>query len=236
MRAASRFTCSRTMLGPVLPQADNVPGTIVTVHPWSTLGGSEHNTVGLAKAIVRKSRWRVVTFQLMSRFAAYGILTRHSYEVKQIVDVSLWVSKTFGPKVVLLGSSAGAPFAGSAMSNLLEMKDMSQTDMDLKAYIGVGYTFGRFASLAFGGHFSSVVGSNKKSEDDCKRLPPRLFVMGENDEFTSVQQLTDKTTEMRKYGETEVSLVRGVGHFQLESPGYDPIVADIAIDWLGKLK
>ncbi|EJK77325.1 hypothetical protein THAOC_00850, partial [Thalassiosira oceanica] len=77
---------------------DVLLGTIVTVHPWSTLGGSEHNTVGLAKAIVRKSRWRVVTFQLMSRFAAYGILTSHSYEVQQITDVSLWASTTFGPK------------------------------------------------------------------------------------------------------------------------------------------
>lgn len=212
---------------------DVLLGTIVTVHPWSTLGGSEHNTVGLAKAIVRKSRWRVVTFQLMSRFAAYGILTSHSYEVQQITDVSLWASTTFGPKVVLLGSSAGAPFAGSAMSNLLDKKDLS---IDLKAYIGVGYTFGRVASLAFGGHFSSVVGSNMKSKDtDCKQLPPRLFIMGENDEFTSVQQLKEKATEMRKYGETDISIVRGVGHFQLESPGHDPIVADIVIDWLGKL-
>lgn len=196
--------------------------------------------MGLAKAIVRKSpRWRVVTFQLMSRFAAYGVLTSHSYEVQQIVDVSLWASKTFGQKIVLVGSSAGAPFAGSAMSNLLDMKEMSQVDMDLEAYIGVGYTFGRFASLAFGGHFSSVMGSNRNSKakggSDCEQLPPRLFVMGENDEFTSVQQLTERATEMRKYGETDISIVPRVGHFQLESPGHDPIVADIVIDWLGKL-
>ena len=59
--------------------------------------------------------------------------------------------------------------------------------------------------------------------------------MGENDEFTSVQQLTERANEMRKYGETDISIVPRVGHFQLESPGHDPIVADIVIDWLGKL-
>ena len=153
----------------------------------------------------------------MSRFAAYGVLTSHSYEVQQILDVSLWASKTFGQKIVLVGSSAGAPFAGSAMSNLLDMKEMSQVDMDLRAYIGVGYTFGRFASLAFGGHFSSVMGSNRNSKakggSGCEQLPPRLFVMGENDEFTSVQQLTERANEMRKMARQTYLLFRGLATF-----------------------
>ena len=42
--------------------------TIVTVHPWATLGGGEHNCIGVAKHLAAAGL-RTVTFQLKSSFA-----------------------------------------------------------------------------------------------------------------------------------------------------------------------
>lgn len=123
----------------------DITGTIVTVHPWATLGGGEHNTVGLARHItgqsLAKKKWRVITFTMKSSGAVWGVLFKHSFEVQQIVDVTKWAMDEFG-SVVLLGSSAGAPMAGTAMWKL-----MSQY-MYVDAYIA-RVPFGQFCIAWF---------------------------------------------------------------------------------------
>ena len=240
-----------------------IRGTIVLVHPWSALGGGEHNTIGLASRITagrgggRRRQWRAVTFALESDPAwrggpLWGILLNHSHEVGQIVDVVDWVRETYrrrtpsssslssdgggggdgdgGGDIVLLGSSAGAPMAGTAMARL-----SNDGEDALSAYVAVGYTFGNLASLAFGRHFAHVVANSSSS------TAPRLFVMGERDEFTSVDQLERMAKRMRGEeganggGVVDVEIVPGVGHFELESPGYDELVARTVLDWLDKI-
>ena len=142
--------------------------TVVTVHPWATLGGSEANTVGVARELAA-SGLRAITFQLAASSALWGILSTHSAEVAQVEAVCKWATDTYGGQLVLFGSSAGAPIAGSVLPRL-------QTPA---TYIGLGYTFGRFAALGFGRHFGPLLRS------DC----PKLFIHGENDEFTSVPTL-----------------------------------------------
>jgi hypothetical protein len=246
---------------PALANEDacEIAGTIITVHPWATLGGGEHNTIGLARYMTTKasskSKWRVITFTLQSTplwrgGAVWGILSKHSYEVQQVVDVAKWAIEKFG-RVVMLGSSAGAPMAGSAMTQLVKEHDridqaegtvMSQHK--IVAYIAVGYTFGNFASLAFGQHFASIVSSGK-SQPCCgvdsstssteQRIPPKLFIMGENDEFTTVSQLEGMVEKMRRNGRSgrvDIEVVPNVGHFQLESPSYDSLVSKLILDWL----
>jgi pimeloyl-ACP methyl ester carboxylesterase len=229
--------------------------TIVMVHPWSALGGGEHNTIGLARRIVGiggRRRWRAVTFALESDPAwrggpLWGILSNHSHEVGQIVDVVNWVRKTYrrvappssssssdggdgGSGVALFGSSAGAPMAGTAMARL--KKDGEDPVL---AYVAVGYTFGNLASLAFGRHFANLAVA-----DNSSSTTPMLFVMGERDEFTSVDQLEQMAKRMRGEGVNgggivDVEIVPGVGHFELESPGYDELVARTVLDWLDKI-
>ena len=66
-------------------------------------------------------------------------------------------------------------------------------------------------------------------------LPPKLFIMGENDEFTAVDQLEAMVSEMKKVGENltvDSVIVPNVGHFELESPSYDGLVAKMILDWL----
>ena len=116
--------------------ASTILGTIVTVHPWATLGGSEHNTIGLARHIINTklkddTGWRVITFNMQSTPILKGgilggILCAHSFEVQQIIDVVNWVNKRYGKdhNIILLGSSAGAPQSGSALTQL-EQKNVN---------------------------------------------------------------------------------------------------------------
>ena len=258
-----------------------IRGTIVTVHPWSALGGGEHNTIGLARQIIttrqnsirsklRKqqeggdlglgaggsssssSSWRVVTFALKSNSfwrggPIGGILTNHSYEVQQIVDVVHWVQQKYGMmlagsnnNIVVLGSSAGAPMAGTAVARLNEDQQHGYTIVS--AYIAVGYTLGKLASLGFGRHFSSLLSSSTSSSTSSTTTTvPKLFIMGERDEFTSVDQLNDMAQQMMRANNNgnggnvvDVEIVPDVGHFELESPRYDPLVAKMVLDWLDR--
>ena len=192
--------------------SSSIRGTIVAVHPWSVLGGGEHNTVGLAKFIVaggskseqkgggwtgskkRGGAWRVITFKLKSTILCHGgvfggIFSNHSHEVHQILDVvNLWVRKQYGQdsNIVLLGCSAGAPMAGTAMAKL----------SNISGYIAVGYTFGYLSSIAFGRHYSFLISSST----------PKLFIMGEKDEFTSVHQLEEMAARMRRANGSNVDV------------------------------
>ena len=237
------------------PRCDDVRGSIVTVHPWGALGGGEHNTVGLARRIAAARRregtdgaggWRVVTFALRARHALWGIGTAHADEVRQTVDVARWAGARYGGAVVLLGSSAGAPVAGTAMARLARDAaaaadgDDQRRRRGIAAYVAVGYTFGHLARLGFGRHFAAVLGggaaqaSSPPSEEGAA-APPKLFVMGERDEFTSVEQLKRAARRMEAHGRVDVEIVPGVGHFELESSRYDPLVADLVLHWLGQV-
>ena len=234
-------------------------GSIILVHPWSALGGGEHNTIGLAMRIVaydceggrvrrsgdeRKRKWRAVTFALESDPAwkggpLWGILSNHAHEVGHIIDVVNWVrGMGGGGDIVLLGTSAGAPMAGTASSRLSSNDGgvgVGSAASAISAYVAVGYTFGNLASLAFGRHFPHVT----------SMTVPRLFIMGERDEFTSVGQLESAARRMRKEGEgcendgsgivVDVRIVPDVGHFELESPSHDGFVARTVLDWLDKI-
>lgn len=196
------------------PNGDPPIGTVVTVHPWSALGGGEHNTVGVARELASRGGLRCLTFQLRGGSSLWGLCTAHKSEVGQVVAVTEWAMSQYGKPIVLLGSSAGAPIGGSALPRL----------PDVFAFVAVGYTFGRFATLGFGRHFGSVLNWEK----------PKLFIMGENDEFTSPSQLEARVGKA-KGKENKAHIVPGVGHFELESPSYDGEVSSIALEWLRSL-
>jgi pimeloyl-ACP methyl ester carboxylesterase len=119
--------------------------------------------------------------------------------------------------------------AGTAMACLVE-NEVGNTAA-LSAYVAVGYTFGNFAALGFGRHFPSLLSSSV-------RCIPKLFIMGDKDEFTSVNQLEDMAQKIidqnRNEGSVDVEIVPNVGHFELESPKYDLLVSRLVLDWLDK--
>ena len=116
--------------------------------------------------------------------------------------------------------------AGSTVAQLMkQQQQQTNNNSKILAYVAVGYTFGKFASLGFGRHFSSVVTSSL----------PKLFIMGEGDEFTSADQLEKMVHKMRANGTVDVEIVANVGHFELESPSYDRLVANVVLNWLHKV-
>ena len=77
-------------------------------------------------------------------------------------------------------------------------------------------------------HFAHAVANSSSS------TAPRLFILRERGEFTSVDQLERMGKRMRgEEGANEI--VPGVDHFQLESPGYDELVTWTVLNWLDKI-
>ncbi|ETO29010.1 nucleolar protein [Reticulomyxa filosa] len=112
-------------------------------------------------------------------------------------------------KIVVIGSSAGAPIAGSAVHELV-----TQEIANVVAYIGIGYPFGVMASVIFGGHYKNIIG--------LKDLP-KLFIQGDSDGFTSPQTLKKTVSSCN----SEVVIVEGgIGHFELEGSAYDDVIVD----------
>ncbi|KAL1504314.1 hypothetical protein AB1Y20_010720 [Prymnesium parvum] len=184
----------------------------VTVHPWATLGGGEHNMVGIAEEMARHGV-RTLTFDIRSNSMVWGVLTNHAVEVCQVKAVCAWAAARWSHPLLLLGSSAGAPIAGTVLPQL---------DAVVR-FVAVGYTWGRFASIGFGRHFGSILRCEK----------PKLFIMGENDEFTSVHTLRAYMAKARGLPETKsVIIVPKVGHFELESPHYDSLVTSYILNWI----
>ena len=184
--------------------------TVVTVHPWATLGGGEHNCIGTARELASTCGVRVLTFDMRASWMVWGVVSAHRKEVGQIKAVCEWAKERWGGRLVLLGSSAGAPFAGSAIVAVPSVEGL----------IAIGYTWGFPASVAFGRHFGAV--------QQCDK--PKLFIQGEHDEFTGVSTLQAKMAHAA--GDNEVVVVPGVGHFELESPAYDDHVAELSAAWL----
>jgi len=184
--------------------------TVLTVHPWAVLGGGEHNCLGVARELAAAGL-RALTFEMRSSSATWGVLSAHRSEIAQVASVGVWASERWEAPLVLFGSSAGAPIAGSALPALPQAV----------AYIAVGYTFGWFATLGFGRHFGSLLRSQV----------PKFFLMGEKDEFTS-QAVLQRTVGKASGEKNDVLIVPGVGHFELEQSTHDSLVAAEALKWL----
>lgn len=115
-----------------------------------------------------------------------------------------------GLSLVLVGDSAGAPVAGSALD-----------EDGVVGSVSMGYTFGWWAGILFSGHFPRIKASPV----------PKLFLMGSEDGFTSPVQLGEAVAECQ--GKVnDVYIVPGKGHFELEDPAYDGFKASRICDFL----
>ena len=167
----------------------------VLVHPWGVLGGSQANTEPYAEILSSVYGIECVTFNLRGVGRSTGSSTyRCRREIEDAVGACEWVRTNLNRPIVLVGSSAGAAIAGSALDRVPEAI----------AYIGIGYTFGWISSVMFGSHFDAILSSEK----------PKLFIMGTTDQFTSVNQLEARLAIMNNVSK---HLVMDVGHFDLES-------------------
>ncbi|KDP24615.1 hypothetical protein JCGZ_25531 [Jatropha curcas] len=201
------------------PQETTVNGSsatvIVLVHPYSKLGGCQTLMQGLALRLSIKG-FIAMTFDMRGAGRSTGRCSLTGFsEIEDVVSVCKWVSQNFpSNKILLVGSSAGAPIAGSAVDKVEEVI----------GYAGIGYPFGLAASFLFGRHQNAILQSPK----------PKLFVMGTNDQFTSVEQLEKKL--LSAAGRVEAHLIFGVSHFEIEGNTYDARIADVIFRFLASLK
>lgn len=200
---------------PEHPQSDEKTSlAIVLVHPYSVLGGCQALMKGIARGLAQKG-FPAVTFDMrgVGKSSGRPSLTGSS-EVRDVVSVCKWVAQNFSAsRILLVGSSAGAPIAGSAVDQVDEVV----------GYVSLGYPFGLTASILFGGHHKAILQSPK----------PKLFVMGTRDGFTSVKQLQNKLKSAA--GRVETHLIEGVSHFQMEGPDYDAQMVDLIVRFIGSL-
>ncbi|KAJ8638112.1 hypothetical protein MRB53_012379 [Persea americana] len=146
---------------------------IIIVHPYSIMGGCQALMRGIAAGLAEKG-YRAITFDMRGAGRSKGrpSLTGSS-EILDVIAVCRWaVENTGADRILLVGSSAGAPIAGSAVDQVKEVV----------GYVSLGYPFGLTASILFGRHHKAILQSIK----------PKLFVMGTKDGFTSVKQLESK--------------------------------------------
>ncbi|KAL8170848.1 hypothetical protein V2J09_022652 [Rumex salicifolius] len=173
---------------------------ILLVHPYSVLGGCQGLLRGMAAGLAGRG-YVAVTFDMrgVGRSTGRASLTGFA-EVKDVTSVSNWISQTLSlPRIFLVGSSAGAPIAGSAVDQIEQVI----------GYVSIGYPFGLTASILFGRHHKAILQSPK----------PKLFIMGTRDGFTSVKQLKSKLNSAS--GRVETHLIEGASHFQMEGPAFD---------------
>eukprot|EP01083_Nonionella_stella_P042573 114947_1 len=176
---------------------------IVLVHPWTKMGGEGALMCGLASELSLKG-YPTIAFDLRGAGSSSGVCTwTGQCEVRDVVAVCEWARTNVRDHLVVVGSSAGAPIAGSAFKQL---------DF-VVGYVGIGYPLGNLASVVFGSHYDAITSTDK----------PKLFIMGTADGFTSVSQFEDifNKCQSPKFKH----LVEGVGHFALEFPEYDAFMA-----------
>ncbi|EEF28923.1 uncharacterized protein LOC8280425 [Ricinus communis] len=198
------------------PQETIQNGTaIVLVHPYSKLGGCQGLMQGIALRLSIKG-YTSITFDMRGVGRSTGRCSLTGFaEIEDVVSVCKWVSQNLpANKILLVGSSAGAPISGSAVDKVEEVI----------GYASIGYPFGLAASFLFGRHHRAILRSRK----------PKLFIMGTNDEFTSVEQLEKKLTSA--VGRVQAHLILGVSHFEMEGPAYDARIADLFADFAASLK
>ncbi|KAF8395906.1 hypothetical protein HHK36_019861 [Tetracentron sinense] len=187
---------------------------IVLVHPYSVLGGCQGLLKGIAVGLAERGH-KAVTFDMrgVGRSTGWPSLTGSS-EIRDVVAVCKWVCENMSThRILLVGSSAGAPISGSAVDKIKQVV----------GYISLGYPFGLMASILFGRHHKAILQSPK----------PKLFVMGTRDGFTSVKQLNKKLKSAA--GRVETHLIEGVSHFQMEGPSYDAQMVDLILVFIASL-
>ncbi|KAG7022069.1 hypothetical protein SDJN02_15798 [Cucurbita argyrosperma subsp. argyrosperma] len=187
---------------------------VVLVHPYSVLGGCQGLLRGIAGGLAERG-FRAVTFDMRGAGKSSGRPSLTGFaEIKDVTAVCNWVCENLSVnRILLVGSSAGAPIAGSSV-DLIEQ---------VVGYVSLGYPFGLTASILFGRHHKAILQSPK----------PKLFVMGTRDGFTSVKQLQNKLKSAA--GRNETHLIEGVSHFEMEGPAYDAQMVNLILSFISSL-
>ena len=188
---------------------------IVFVHQWGILGGSGSLMQGIARNACILG-FNSITFDLRGIGSSSGRGSWcNSTEMRDVQAVCDYVQNTYKKKVFLVGSSAGAPLSGACL-------DYSANTIG-GAFIG--YTWGFWTSIVFGWAYNAIENSTK----------PKLFIVGDRDEFTSMSQYGYRIGTLKGKMNT-MKLIKGKNHFEIEGPAYDKLVAEWVMEFIDKME
>ena len=175
----------------LLAAASNGAATLI-VHQYSVMGGSQDLMRGIARELAFRQGCVAVTFDLrgVGRSSGRCTLTGHG-EVDDVAEVGAWLEAAGFSRILLLCTSAGAPLGGSALDRVPAFTGCAPGPCVRRGagartarrsvwavahgrfpsrapgrYVALGYVFGWWASLLFGGHYRAVLESTK----------PKLFI------------------------------------------------------------
>jgi alpha/beta superfamily hydrolase len=187
---------------------------LVFIHQWGLLGGSSSLMEGMARQAAAMGV-DSITFDLRGVGESTGSRSWTNFsETRDAAAVIQYVEDTLHKNVYLIGSSAGAPVAGYLLDSS-------------PAIIGgtfVGYVWGCVTSIVFGWAYRAIAESKK----------PKLFVVGDRDEFTSLPQYESRIGALSG-DKNEMRLLSGKNHFEIEGPTYDRTVVSWTIDFISEV-
>ena len=188
---------------------------LVFVHQWGILGGSGRLMQGIARNSCILG-FNSITFDLRGIGSSSGRGSWcNSTEMRDVAAVCNFVQNTYKKKVFLVGSSAGAPLSGACL-------DYSP---NIIGVCFIGYTWGFWSSIVFGWAYNAIENSTK----------PKLFVVGDRDEFTSMSQYGYRMGTL-KGSMNVMKLIKGKNHFEIEGPAYDKLVAEWVMEFIDNME
>eukprot|EP00746_Dinoflagellata_sp_MGD_P016172 gnl/MRDRNA2_/MRDRNA2_136376_c0_seq1.p1 gnl/MRDRNA2_/MRDRNA2_136376_c0~~gnl/MRDRNA2_/MRDRNA2_136376_c0_seq1.p1 ORF type:complete len:230 (-),score=44.57 gnl/MRDRNA2_/MRDRNA2_136376_c0_seq1:3-692(-) len=191
---------------------------VVMSHPHTKFGGSGNMMHGMARELCTKYGLPCVAFDWRGAGRSPGSSSwcGSAGEIADCAAACNWAVQNLSgiESCVLVGSSGGAPIAGAAVADCSAVT----------AYVGIGYCFGFLTSFLWGHHYMPLL--------DCSKQ--KLFIMGSKDEHTSVSQLNQKAAKAKDES-AKVVIVDGVGHYELEQPSYDSLVATHIAEFIDSL-
>lgn len=184
---------------------------VIFVHQYAIMGGNSQLMAGMARRI-NKYGYDAITFDLRGAGRSTGKSSyTNSNELVDLQTVVDYVLETTNQKIFLVGSSGGAPLVGATLD---------YSDRIIGGFL-IGYVWGFWASILFGWAYKSIQNSPK----------PKLFVIGTNDEFTTMSQYEYRISQLAgKINERKI--IQDKNHFEIEAPVYDQQMVEWIIEFI----
>jgi len=188
--------------------------TLLFVHQYSLLGGNMSLMMGMGRRL-HALGYNCVVFNCRGVGRSLGTATLTGRkEVQDVLSVVEWIHRHLKQNIIVIGSSAGAPIAGSTV----------RERPYIHGFIAIGYTFGRLCSILFGSHYKAILTCDK----------PKLFIMGSKDGFTSERQLRNRISHAHG-SKNSIEIISNVGHFELEDRYFDEHISVLIHNFIGTL-
>lgn len=186
--------------------------SVILTHPYSWLGGSMYNNV--TDSVFKKLKSKVNTivafnFRGVGESTGWSTLTGWN-ERNDVIAVCKYIKTLENPgtDIYIIGYSAGSAIACGVVDELDE----------IKGYCAIGYPYGWTTSIMFSSHYPKAI--TKKS---------KLFVIGDNDQFTSVSTLKYFYDSLE--GDKDFQVLEGADHFFF---GDEKRLAQVIEKWISK--